>query len=119
MRGHQTIISARMARMAPSFVFVNDYPCKTDWFDTREHATVCTHGDALSSMDFRFLVGLRVSVSATEEARAKAIFERIKAAGAAAVAAVHVQIDRATFAQSGWCEVFEKQAEAAETEEVL
>ncbi len=112
MRGDTDIIRARLDRMAPSFVFVNDYPCKTDWFETREHATVCTHGDALSSMDFRFLVGLRVSVSATTEERAKALFERIKAAGAAAVAAVHVQTGMATFQQSGWCQTFEKQKEA-------
>lgn len=106
MRGHSTILRARLAGKAPPFVFVNDYPCKTDWFEHSEHATVCTCNDALSGMDFRFLTGLRVSVSATSEDRAKALFERIKAAGAATVAAVHVQPDRGNFDQTGWCEVF-------------
>jgi hypothetical protein len=106
MRGHTTIMRIRSEGKAPPLVFVNDYPCKTDWFEHAEHAMVCTDGDSLSSMDFRFLTGLRVSVSATSEARARALFDRIKAAGATAVAAVHVQQDRHSSDQSGWCEVF-------------
>lgn len=109
MHGHIAIIEARMQRRAPRFVFVNDYPCKTDWFDHGEHATVCTHGDSVSNLDLRFLVGLRVSVSAITEARAVALFERIKAAGAAAVAAVHVLPNCHASNQRGWCQVFTKE----------
>jgi hypothetical protein len=109
MKGHKEIIALRCKGKKPGFVFVNDYPCKTDWFENHEHATVCTASDSVSSMDFRFLVGMRVSVSATTEARAKAIFERIKAAGALAVAAVHVQIGVNSWEQAGWCEVYESE----------
>lgn len=108
MRGHTEILRARMAKMAPSFVFVNDYPCKTDWFEGNDHATVCTHGDALANADFRFLVGLKVSISAPTEERAKALFERVKAAGAAVVAACHVNPDKHPHLQNGWAEIFHK-----------
>ena len=109
MRGHENLIRMRVEGLRPKIVFVNDYPCKTDWFDHKEHATVCTENDPLSSLDLRFLVGLRVSISATTESRAKALFERVKAAGAAVVAAVHVQHEKHHTAQSGWCEVFKKE----------
>ena len=110
MHGHAAIIEARMNRKAPHFVFLNDYPCKTDWFEQSAQATVCTHGDSITGLDLRFLVGLRVSISATEESRAKALFERAKLAGAAVVAAVHMQLDSHATQQSGWCEVFTKEA---------
>ena len=113
MRGHQDIIAARMQRKAPAMVFVNDYPCRTDWFEQAEHATVCTHSDSLSNLDLRFLVGLRVSISATTEARAKALFECVKAAGASVVAAVHVQPEFHATAQRGWCQVFTKEVSNA------
>ena len=106
MRGQTEIINARLAGQTPKFVFVNDYPCKTDWFEYREHATVCTHGDMLSSIDFRFLRGLRVSISASTENRAKALFALAKEAGASAVGACHVQDDKPAWDQSGWTEIF-------------
>ena len=104
MRGHENIIRARLAGKCPSFVFVNDYPCSTD-----DRDTVCTCHDAIPTLDFRFLTGLRVSISATSEDRAKALFERVKAAGASVVAAVHVQTDKSAFQQTGWTEVFKKE----------
>lgn len=109
MRGAEAIIQARIRGVCPRFVFVNDYPCKTDWMPG-EYPTVCTAHDPLSSLDLRFLTGLRVSVSATTQERAQALFERVKAAGAAAVAAVHVQTDQPYFSQSGWCATFDREA---------
>jgi hypothetical protein len=109
MRGHGKIIEARMKRKVPPFVFVNDYPCKTDWFEYGEHATVCTAGDALSGMDFRFLTELKVSISALSEGRAKAIFERVKAAGASVVAACHVVDGCSHHEQTGWSQVWRKE----------
>lgn len=106
MRGHENIISQRLNGYAPSIVFLNDYPCKTDWFDYREHATVCTAKDALSSLDLRFLVGLRVSITAVTLDRAQALFERVKLAGAAVVAACHVQPGVLAHQQDGWTEIF-------------
>lgn len=106
MRGHDQIIANRLNGFVPSIVFLNDYPCKTDWFDHREHATVCTHGDLLSSMDLRFLTGLKVSISATTEARAKALFKKAKESGAAVVAACHINATEHCLDQTGWSDVF-------------
>ena len=113
MRGQEKIIEIRASRKKPPFVFVNDYPCKTDWFEWNEHATVCTHGDSLSSMDFRFLIDLNVSISALSESRAKAIFEKVKDAGAAIVAACHVQSEKHPLEQAGWTGLWHKDVEYA------
>jgi hypothetical protein len=106
MKGHNTIIASRLCRNKPPFVFVNDYPCKTDWFETGEQATVCTHADNLANNDFRFLVGCSVSISANTEPRAKELFKRIKDAGATTVAACHIQPSQHATEQPGWCEVW-------------
>lgn len=106
MRGQEKIISQRLNGHVPSIVFLNDYPCKTDWFDHREHATVCTAKDALSSLDLRFLVGLRVSITAITLDRAQALFERVKLAGASVVAACHMQPGVHAAQQNGWTEIF-------------
>jgi hypothetical protein len=111
MRGHGKIIEARMAGQKPPFVFINDYPCKTDWFECHDHATVSTHGDAIHNLDFRFLINLKVSISASTEERAKALFERIKDAGAAVVAACHVQPHLHPEEQSGWAFVWRKEVQ--------
>lgn len=105
MKGHAKIIEARLAGKVPPFVFINDYPCETDWFEFGDHATVCTHGDSIASLDFRFLVGTKVSITADSEARAKALFERAKAAGAVIVGAGHC-----TPTRNGWCEIWHKDA---------
>lgn len=109
MRGHTDIIANRLQGRAPKIVFVNDYPCKTDWLAHHEQATVCTAADAPSSLDLRFLVGLRVSIAALTQARAQMLFERAKASGAALVVACHVQPDRPTFGQTGWSDIFSKE----------
>ena len=108
MHGHIEIIKARLRGQRPGFVFLNDYPCKTDWFEFAEHATVCTSGDSLSNLDFRFLAGCKVSISATNESRAKALFAMAKEAGATTVAACHMQAGVKPWQQSGWTEVYHK-----------
>lgn len=115
MRGHDHLIAMRCKGQAPQIVFVNDYPCDTDWHATGDHVTLCVAGDALPLLDLRCLVGLRVSVSSFSEARAKALAERCKASGAATVAACHVQDSQSPFDQSGWAEVWyrNEQQEAA------
>ena len=110
MRGHGKIIEARMAGKKPPFVFLNDYPCKTDWFEFGEHATVSTDGDPLANLDLRFLVGLAVSISATSEHRAKALYERAKAAGAATIAACHINTHEPPWNQTGWFEIYRKES---------
>ena len=109
MRGHGPLLAERMQGRAPNYVFVNDYPCKTDWCDFSEQVTLCTHGDPLSSLDLRCLVGLSVSISSPDLARAQALFAMAVEAGAKSVAAAHVQADQATFNQSGWSRIHTKE----------
>lgn len=108
MRGHERLIDLRRAGKVPRMVFVNDWACATDWFEDGNAVTICTDGDVIQLLDLRFLVGLRVSISAKSEIRAKALFEQCRAAGAAAVAACHVQDDRRHWEQSGWSQVWVK-----------
>ena len=116
MRGHEPIIAMRKAGTAPKIVFINDFHCQTarDWHNPGEkygevwpadHATVSTAGDALSSLDLRFLVGLKVSISSLTEGRAKALFEKAKASGAKTVAACHSITGIHTGCKSGWTEI--------------
>jgi hypothetical protein len=118
MRGHEPILAMRKAGTAPSFVFINDFHCQParDWSNPgvkygeqwpADHATVSTAGDALSSLDLRFLVGLKVSISSESEGRAKALFELCKKAGAKTVAACHVHPTHPHL-QAGWLEIFHK-----------
>lgn len=109
MRGHESIIAMRKTGFTPKIVFLNDWPCKTDWFEHLDHATVSTAGDAISSLDLRFLVGLTVSISSQSEGRAKALFEKAKASGAKTVAACHVIVGIHSKDRSGWTEIHHAQ----------
>lgn len=109
MRGQENIIAMRLCGKVPKIVFLNDYDCKTDWVDCGDHATVCCDKDTISSLDLRFLVGLTVSISASTEARAKALFAKAKWFGAKTAAACHVQTDKTAFDQSGWTEIYRKE----------
>lgn len=102
MRGHETILRMREQGNKPSFVFLNDYPCDTDWFENGHTACVCVDGDSPAALDLRFLVGLSVSVCSHDEKRAKAIFERCKEAGVDRVAACHIQRGVPPGRQCGW-----------------
>lgn len=111
MRGHDSIISLRMQGLTPAFVFIDDYPSKDVGLGKENaFATVCTHGDSLTSLDFRFLVGLKVSISATSEHRAKSLFCMAKYAGAVLVGASHLVDGVHPSEQNGWCEVYAKEA---------
>lgn len=111
MHGHEKIIALRVNHSkAPKFVFLNDYPCRTDWYENDDHATICTHNDSLSSIDLRCLTGLSVSISSPSESRAKALFSLVRDAGAVVVAACHVKADKHQFEQDGWAEVFRKES---------
>lgn len=105
MRGHDKIIQVRMDGKAPAFVFINDYPCQTDWFEHNDHATICVHKDWIRTLDLRFLVGLSVSISASTEARAKDLRDACLAAGALRVAVCHVKPEIAPWRQDGYAEV--------------
>lgn len=87
MRGHEKIISMRKVGKRPSIVFLNDFPCQTDWFEFGEHATVDVSGEQPEWLDLRYLIGLRVSITSKSEKRAKRLMEACKRAGCVTVAA--------------------------------
>lgn len=110
MRGHETIVRMREQGAKPSFVFINDYPCDTDWFETGHTACVCVDGDTPAALDLRFLVGLSVCVASRDEKRAKALFELCKESGVQRVAACHLQPGVPPGRQSGWAAGWKQEA---------
>lgn len=106
MRGHLPIIEMRRAGKRPSFVFINDWLCPTDWVQHGDHATVSVAGSNIAGLDLRYLVGLKVSITSHDEARAKQLFEAAKRHGAAVVAAGVVDPTCAIWNQKGWTEVW-------------
>jgi len=117
MKGQEKIIEMRKAGMRPAIVFVNDFPDESarSWHNPGErygevwpadHPTVCTHATPLSSVDMRFAVGMRVSISADSEQRAKALFKKAVEAGASCVAASHAIPAANGRFTSGWTEIY-------------
>ena len=112
MKGHLPLIAMRKAGARPAIVFLNDFDCPTNWFETGDkHVTVSVAGEPLNRVDLRFLVGLTVSATSYDESRAKDLMQACQRAGAAVVGAGHCLGDgpqRGT----GWCEVWRKPAGA-------
>lgn len=86
MHGQHAILAMRTRGRKPAIVFVNDYPCETDWFETGDHATICVHDDQPELLDLRFLKGLTVSISASTKDRAERLMTACKDAGCTTVA---------------------------------
>ena len=90
MRGHDQIIKFRQAGYRPETVFIFDFPAKVNgpqWREDFRHMEVCTHGDAIGSLDMRFVVGLPVTVLGDEANRVRLIAAECKKAGADRVVA--------------------------------
>jgi hypothetical protein len=95
MRGHEPILAMRKAGKRPAVVFLNDYPGlpgELDWAQHGEHATVEVCGDQPELLDLRFLVGMRVSISAETVDRAERFMQACKEAGAELVGAGVVEV---------------------------
>ena len=111
MKGHEPIISLRQSGKKPAIVFLNDFPCDTDWPRFGDHATVDVSADQPEWLDLRFLVGLRVSITGTSEKRAKRFMEACKAAGAITVGAgVSAHVSGGRY-EPGWSEIWHKFAD--------
>ena len=106
MNGHEAIIRMRQNGKKPSFVFINDFPCSTDWEQHGDHATVCIDGDDIDLLDLRFLIGLKVSCMSKSERRAKAIFEACKAFGATSVGCTSIDDKKRAWEQDGWSQIW-------------
>lgn len=109
MRGHEPILDMRRQGKRPAVVFLNDFPCDTDWAPFGDHATVCVAGDNPDLADLRFLIRLNVSICSRDEVRARGFMEAAKRAGADTVAAGAPVFD-GRFWREGWAEVWEKEA---------
>ena len=86
MRGHEPLIQMRLEGFKPALVFLVDNPRRPDWHIHGGSPEVSIYDDHPERSDLRFLVGLRVSITARTEDRAKAFFEAAKRAGAEIVA---------------------------------
>jgi hypothetical protein len=87
MRGHEPLIQMRLEGFKPALVFLVDTPRRPDWHIYGDAPEVSIYDDHPERADLRFLVGLRVSITARTESRAKAFFEAAKRSGAEIVAA--------------------------------
>lgn len=86
MRGHEKIIELRKRGVRPAHVFLNDFPCSTEWETFADHATVCVDGDDPDLLDLRFLVGTVAHVACLSQARADRFMGACRRAGCSIVA---------------------------------
>lgn len=101
MTGDKHIINLRLSGKTPEWVFINDYPCQAPSDDF--HLNLCVFGDHIESLDLRFLVNLKVSVSTTDESRCKALQNACKRHSVALVAAA---VTDGTFNSNGFTEIW-------------
>ena len=106
MKGHEKIMQMRKEGVSPKIVFLNDYECDTDWYETGDFATVSVaKNDVPEMLDLRYLVGLTVTISASTEKRAMALFEEAKKAGAKTVGSSHVYLV-GRVGKAGWTGIY-------------
>ena len=108
MRGHEEIIRMRLDGLAPEIIFINDFPCQTDWFDNDDYCTVCVHQEPIKTLDMRFCAGLTVSILSDSENRAKELLEACKQAGVRVCASSHHQVGKLGWQQEGWSTVWQR-----------
>lgn len=115
MKGHEGVIAMRKSGVRPAIVFINDYACETDWFEHGDHATVQILPDeAVEMLDFRFAIGLTVSITGSTVKRAKAIARACRDAGAVTVGAGCPMTDERGFTVPGWAHIWHKVIEEKE-----
>lgn len=111
MRGHEPILAMRKAGRRPAIVFLNDFPCDTDWSEWGDHATVCVADEVPEALDLRFVVGLTVSILGDTIERVKRLAQACKDAGASTVAA-GCPVQAGVRYEPGWAEIWHKETEA-------
>jgi hypothetical protein len=108
MKGHEGIIKLRQQGLAPAWISLDDFNFPsplTDWEKHGSQPTVCIYKEPIESLDLRFLVNMKVSVTSESEDRAKRLFNACKEAGAKFVAASHTEI-HGEIAKTGWSEIY-------------
>ena len=110
MRGHEPIIAMRLTGKIPSIVFVNDFPCATDWQEFNDHATIqILPNESIETLDLRFLVLLTVSILASSLDSARRLVDACKGAGAKTVAAGSVVMTAGGYYETSWAEIWHRQ----------
>jgi hypothetical protein len=93
MTGQDEIIELRKRGQRPYIVFLNDFPCNTGRL-AGDHFTVSVSPDEQPEwLDLRFLLGMRVSVLASSEKRARRFLEACKDAGAVTIGVGAPRVD--------------------------
>jgi hypothetical protein len=88
MKGADTIIKMRRAGFRPHSVFIwdIDWPVVAPaWDEDLIRMDVCTHGDSISALDMRFLVGIPVQVYGEKIDRVRLLGNQCRKAGAQSV----------------------------------
>ncbi len=121
MRGHTAIIKMRLAGVRPEVVYLDDFQSENakDWHNPGarygevwepDYATVqIDPKDRITSLDLRFLNGIRVLASGSTEERAKAIFEACKRVGVSMVIASYSFAVTPHRFETGWMELWNKE----------
>lgn len=107
MNGQEHIYTMREQGHQPDWVFINDFPCQTDWTEHDDFATICTAGDNIKRLDLRFLLDCRVSITSLSEKRAKELFEACKPY-ALLVASSVIDPKQNPNHQTGWNEIWNR-----------
>lgn len=92
MNGHRELIAMRRSGFKPAFVFVNDYPCDTNWAKWGDHPTVCVSGDTPELEDYRFLVGTTVILAGFDATRIERFSKACEAHAKRVIATVSTQL---------------------------
>lgn len=124
MIGHEPLIKMRINNVIPTIVFLGDFqdPAAKDWHNPgekynakwpKDHVTICIAPDEpIEDLELRFLVDMRVSISATTEERAKELFQAAIDANAKTVAAAHILFSGPFESVStGWSDIYQRQEE--------
>lgn len=87
MKGHEKVIDMRTRGVVPTCVFIDDFTVnKSKWAQEDDFPCISVAGDNIKTLDLRFLIGLDVRATASDEMRAKEIFDAAVSNGAKTVA---------------------------------
>jgi len=106
MNGHEPLIAMRLAGKIPQYVFLEDSEGNPQWHLYGEFPTISVKGDALKTLDMRFLVGLAVLASSESEKRCKDLLEVCKRHKVRYAVVNQIRLDQKRWEQTGFFETY-------------